>query len=475
MLLVCAFIAAAQLSRLTREAGDRVEHTFEVMSQIGELDTYMERSETAARGYLLDPDPVRITNFKIAKERLESSVISLRSLVFDNPEQLAALNAVYPDIKQELFELDTVVTQASDGDLAGAREQFTRTARLYRVTDIRKQTDAMRAAERRLLGERRATETRTVRLLGLGLAATGILLLMLGAAAAFIVRRYVVDLRSTGAQLQRLNTNLEGAVQERTADLVRANEEVQRFAYIVSHDLRSPLVNIMGFTAELESANKAIGSMVERIDASHPDMVGEDARFAAKEDLPEAIGFIRSATQKMDRLINAILALSRQGRRVLTPEMLPMDAVIADIAGNLATLADSRSASVQIEKPLPDVVHDRLAIEQVFQNLIENAIKYLVPGRPGTVIVRGRKERDRAIFEVEDNGRGIAAGDHRRVFELFRRSGTQDQPGEGIGLANVNALVLRLGGYIDLKSELGQGSTFTVNLPVEYRERGEQQ
>jgi signal transduction histidine kinase len=113
-----------------------------------------------------------------------------------------------------------------------------------------------------------------------------------------------------------------------------------------------------------------------------------------------------------------------------------------------------------------------VAIEQIFSNLIENAIKYLEPGRTGEVIVRGAKAGDRVIYEVQDNGRGIDAKDHQRVFDLFRRSGAQDQPGEGIGLAHVRALAYRLGGYIDLKSALGEGSTFQVNLPTTYADQG---
>jgi len=118
------------------------------------------------------------------------------------------------------------------------------------------------------------------------------------------------------------------------------------------------------------------------------------------------------------------------------------------------------------------LVSDRLAVEQVFTNLVDNAVKYLDPARHGRIAVRGHVEGETAFFEVEDNGRGIDAKDHERVFELFRRAGSQTQPGEGIGLAHVRALVYRLGGTIDCVSELGQGSTFKLLLPVNYRDHG---
>jgi signal transduction histidine kinase len=111
-------------------------------------------------------------------------------------------------------------------------------------------------------------------------------------------------------------------------------------------------------------------------------------------------------------------------------------------------------------------------MEQIFSNLIENAVKYLQADRAGQVTVRGREDGDRVVYEVQDNGRGIDPRDHERIFDLFRRSGTQDQPGEGIGLAHVRALAYRLGGFIDVQSELGQGATFQVSLPVTYADQG---
>jgi signal transduction histidine kinase len=92
-------------------------------------------------------------------------------------------------------------------------------------------------------------------------------------------------------------------------------------------------------------------------------------------------------------------------------------------------------------------------------------LKYAKPGRPGRIAIRGRANVHGCIYEIEDNGRGVAPADHERIFELFRRSGSQDQPGEGIGLAHVRALIYRLGGSITLDSELDRGSTFRISLP----------
>jgi signal transduction histidine kinase len=124
---------------------------------------------------------------------------------------------------------------------------------------------------------------------------------------------------------------------------------------------------------------------------------------------------------------------------------------------------------VEIESPLPRVVGDRDAISQVLGNLLDNAAKYLSRERAGRIVLRGRTAGPRVIIEVEDNGRGVALKDHQRIFELFRRAGAQDRPGDGIGLAHVRTLARRMGGDIDVRSDGRSGSVFTVTLPGDLR------
>jgi len=114
---------------------------------------------------------------------------------------------------------------------------------------------------------------------------------------------------------------------------------------------------------------------------------------------------------------------------------------------------------------MPTIAADRVAVEQIFGNVVDNALKYLKPDRPGRIQITAHTEGKMAVFEIADNGRGIAERDFERVFELFRRSGDQSVPGEGIGLAHVRALVRRLGGGIDCASTLDVGTTFTIKLP----------
>ena len=245
---------------------------------------------------------------------------------------------------------------------------------------------------------------------------------------------------------------------EAEAELRESNEEIQRYAYIVSHDLRAPLVNVMGFTSELEAVRQELNTLLR----DHP----QGARI--DEDITEALSFIQAAIVKMERLIAAILKLSREGRRQFAPEAIAMTPLIRGIADAQRHQADRKGATVRVAADLPAIIADRLAIEQIFGNLIDNALKYLDPARPGRVeVTAAPAPGDRIRFAVSDNGRGIAPQDHGRIFELFRRSGAQDQPGEGIGLASVKTLVRALGGRIEVSSQPGTGTTFVVTLPRE--------
>ena len=128
----------------------------------------------------------------------------------------------------------------------------------------------------------------------------------------------------------------------------------------------------------------------------------------------------------------------------------------------------SVAIAVTVEPALPCVRGFAGELNQIWANLIDNALKYLKPGGPGDILIRGRTKLGYAIFEIIDNGRGIDPKDHQRIFDLFRRAGTQDKPGQGIGLAHVRALVRLLGGTMSVASELHSGSTFTITLPINW-------
>ncbi|HWI85501.1 MAG TPA: ATP-binding protein [Sphingomonas sp.] len=443
-----------------------VDHTYRVQRAISQWRVLGERLEAARRGYLLRDQMGQSKTFYDTSTQIEPALAELERLTADNPRQQANLREAMVLSRRHLATLARSVALVRAGRRDEAVRAFNVDESAPLIRRLRALADRMLIEEDRLLKLRDAAQADGYRRFLATLGGAGLLLVLVASGSLWIIVRYTHDLTASRDALGALNADLEGAVRERTADLQRANEEIQRFAYIVSHDLRSPLVNIMGFTAELESAAGRIAAMIEQVEAEAPHLVHPDVKTAMRDELPEAIGFIRTSTAKMDRLINAILRLSREGRRPIMAERLDMGALMENVIANLRHRTDELGARISIRRGLPDIVSDRLAIEQIASNIVENAIKYLDPARRGEVEISGHIEEQRAIFEIADNGRGIDPKDHERIFDLFRRSGRQDQPGEGIGLAHTRTLAYRLGGTISVESELGKGATFRISLPL---------
>lgn len=474
-LLVLTVISAGSvyLVNKAREDSKWVIHTIEVENQINTLLLEVRRAESGARGFLLTRGPDFQSDHEKAVAAIIPALDKLTRQIGDNPAQRDSLEKLSAAIETRLDQfsrqMDFVKQDQPDRAIALVREA----AASNTTTTIGNLANAMIREEERLFRIRTANSDRSQTLAA---SMTGIgsgLVVLLALISIWLVRRSARARDEADTRLRDANLNLESVVDERTADLREANDEIQRFAYIVSHDLRSPLVNIMGFTSELEELGgdifRRIGSLTHEAAGRPPladgeiSLAGPDQQLSA--DFSEALGFIKSSIAKMDRLISAILNLTREGRREFKPEEIDTRELIEAIVSTLAHQASEAQAEIHVE-PLPNLVSDRLALEQIFSNLIDNGIKYLKTGVPGEIRIRGRTKLGYAIFEVSDNGRGIDPRDHQRIFDLFRRAGTQDKPGQGIGLAHVRALVRRLGGTMSVSSELNAGSSFTITLPI---------
>ncbi|SFI55235.1 CHASE3 domain-containing protein [Bradyrhizobium sp. Gha] len=477
-LLVLTVISAGSVYLVNKARQDSkwVVHTLEVENQINALLLEIRRAESSARGFLLTQG----TDFKADHDKAVAAIIPALDratrLIGDNPAQRDNIEKLSAAIEIRLGQFAQEMDFVRQGQPDKAAALVREAASANTTAVISTVAGAMIQEEERLfrLRSENADHSQT-----LAASMTGIgsgLVVVLALISIWLVRRSTRARDEAETRLRDSNLNLETTIDERTADLREANDEIQRFAYIVSHDLRSPLVNIMGFTSELEELGKdifrRIGGLTgvpaggPPVDVADIALDGPDKQLS--EDFSEALGFIKSSIGRMDRLISAILNLTREGRREFQPEKIQTRDFIEAIVSSLAHQAAEAQAEIHIE-PLPEIVSDRLALEQIFSNLIDNAIKYLKSGVPGEIRIRGRTKLGYAIFEISDNGRGIDARDHQRIFDLFRRAGTQDKPGQGIGLAHVRALVRRLGGTMSVSSELNAGSTFTITLPIAWK------
>jgi len=263
----------------------------------------------------------------------------------------------------------------------------------------------------------------------------------------------------------------EEQLQRYAAELEQSNEEVKNFAYIVSHDLRVPLVNLKGYTSELSSALEVIGPTMETALPHLNEEKRSAVAIALHEDVPEALEFITNSVSRMDSFINSVLILSRLGRRELKSEPIDMNTLVQTSLETLSHQIQERGTKVTVGS-LPEVVADRTAMEQIVGNVLGNAVKYLDPERSGQIEVTAQTNNGEQLFCISDNGRGIAEEDMHKVFAPFRRAGKQDTPGEGMGLAYVQTLVRRQDGRIWCESELGKGTTFTFTIS-QHRTEGE--
>ena len=485
IVLVAISVASIIYVGRAREANAMVVRSVEVEKQISAVLLDVRHAESAARGYLLSTYERFLNQHELAATNLQDNLAKLRELSADNPVQLHNAEELSTAVRDHLAYLSKLIdfaksnNQAEGIALLRAPESG---QTILRISDI---SNMMRREEDRLFAARTIAADRLQEITSLVTIAGSGLVVALAAFSIFMLRRSAQARDEAEAQLRDNNLNLEETVAERTADLREANEEIQRFAYIVSHDLRSPLVNIMGFTSELEELRNDIFRRIAALsraaspapptaenasDDAEPALSPEDASLS--KDFGEALDFIKSSISKMDRLISAILQLTREGRREFRPVQVDVGELIEGIVATVAHQASEANATITV-RPLPAIVSDRLALEQIFSNLIDNALKYLKSDVPGEIVISARTKLGFVIFEVTDNGRGIDPKDHQRIFELFRRAGPQDRPGQGIGLAHVRALVRRLGGTMSVSSELNAGSTFTVMLPAKWTMRSQ--
>jgi PAS domain S-box-containing protein len=264
-------------------------------------------------------------------------------------------------------------------------------------------------------------------------------------------------------RIANLTRELERRVAELDAtnrELAQRNAENESFVYSVSHDLRSPLVNLQGFSQELAMTSSALQALVAR--PSVPEDVREEARALLVGELEESIAYIRKAVTHLGNIIDGLLRLSRAGRIEYDSLAVDMTAVVAEILAAMHTSIVEARARIELA-PLPVVQGDRNAIGQIFANLIGNALKAFDEGRPGVIEISASGTNP-PVFAVRDNGIGIPPESQPKVFQVFQQVHRGRNRGEGMGLAIVRRIVERHGGSIWFESRPDEGTTFFFTL-----------
>ncbi|MGZ5026620.1 MAG: sensor histidine kinase [Methylobacter sp.] len=271
-------------------------------------------------------------------------------------------------------------------------------------------------------------------------------------------------LNAHSRKLEQLVEQRTKSLSETVRQLSESNEELKDFSYIVSHDLRAPMINVQGFVNELSLSLKDLRHHLEPVLELIPEQKKDAVLEILDDDIPTSTRFITGGVAKMNQLLAGVLKISRLGRQELNISLVDSQRLVNDDIVAIKYQSDRAKAEFQVQS-LPQVQADPYLLTQIFANLLSNAVKYLDPNRPGKIEIWAEDRGDHYSFFVRDNGLGISEKDQKKIFEMFRRGSNHSVEGEGIGLNYVKSAIKRLGGSISVESTAGHGSVFSFTLP----------
>ena len=259
------------------------------------------------------------------------------------------------------------------------------------------------------------------------------------------------DQKRTLEELERVKRELENK-----------NEELEALISIASHDLRTPLVNIRGFSGELSKDINSVKDVLTRENLSETASKKIEPIF--NKHVPDAVRLIQTSAEVMNQMLKSLMDVAKSGTVSLKLQDIDMNVLFEQIKATFAFQLKDKSVEFSV-KPLPACRGDNAIVMQIFFNLVQNAIKYLEPKRAGQIHVYALIEPSKVTYCVEDNGLGIAPEHLKDIFSVFYRLSPGTGEGEGVGLTIARRMAERLGGNLSVDSKLGKGSKFFVTLP----------
>lgn len=417
--------------------------THNLTSCAEQLSTLASDARAGERGFLITGDERYLYPLQQANAVLPTQIDSCNQIASDRSaavrKQMATAATL---VQQRVNQALQVLTIQNTRGFAAAVEAMKKDNSEATMEDIHQQIAGLErqfAADefRYLESQRNLTRGAYVIFVAGTLVLIGVMFWLYSALLSYLHGRYAAN-----TELQRVNAELESRIEERTQDLTRANEELQQFAYVASHDLQEPLRTITSFTQLLETKYKG------QLD----------------EDADEFIGYIVSSARRMTDLINGLLALGRLRKAGHATAPICFSDLLNEAQISLQAAIRESGAEIEAD-PLPALVVDRVQFAQLFQNLISNAIKYR-RDEPPRIVVRARRDLASWVFSVSDNGRGFNQQFAERIFGLFQRLHPRDVDGTGMGLSIARRILERHGGRIWAESKEGTGSTFYFSLPL---------
>lgn len=434
LLILVSAIAFYRIQQFA-DSSQLVSHTHLVIEKIHRILSELKDAESAQRGYLITGDSSFLETHHAVVVDLPQQIAELKDMTLDNPEQQRRIVVMEDMIDDRLHVLRLGIDLLADRSgisnaelIAMVRGEGWQTmAQLHRHIQGMINIEEKLLSDRANLVEQQAASTKRWILFGNLLA---VLLLL---SAIWLILHEIAHRRTAQREIEKTAAQLE-----------LTNKELESFSYSVSHDLRSPLRAIDGYSRIFEE--------------DFADKLDDEGR--------RLLTVIRTSSKKMGQLIDDLLAFSRMGRKPVDFGKVDMNALVEEVWQEVCL---NMPAHPRLEKkPLPPCWGDRALLRQVFQNLLANAVKYSSKHADPVVEVFSDLREEDVVYSVRDNGVGFDMRFYNKLFGVFQRLHTEDEfPGTGVGLAIAQRVIVRHGGRIWAESKQNEYTIFNFSLPKE--------
>lgn len=444
--VVCAIVTYIS-TREKYEAQELVIDTYQAINGSERLLSLMKDLESAQRGYIITGDSIFLEPFEEAREMIPIEAARLREAVSANEQQTRLLDIrILPAIEQRNHAFADLVKIHNDhGQDSASQRIAAKTGQTYMDT-IRLLVNTFIQNERVSLLDHEASLIRNSQIEDIVQFASFGLIALTCTLAFLRLSRELRTVSDLVDKLERTNETLEEKVLMRTQELSDANASKDHFLGIASHDLKAPIAGMQGII------------QLMRLEKKDRD----DNEIAY-------LNFIDDACKSMLALIANLLDINRIDRREvrLKKEDVPVRDVLSRIERTFAAQAKKKDISLEISGPDAVIQTDSANLSRILENLVSNALKFSSRGQP--IALRAALMGDHITFDIVDHGPGIPAAELPLLFKKFARLTNRPTAGEGssgLGLAIVKELTELAGGSISVESKVGEGSTFSVRLPV---------